>query len=41
MKKEDQIEAPKQDWETNPRWKRIKRPYLAEDVLKLRGKCKN
>lgn len=24
-------------WETNPRWKGIKRPYTAEDVYRLRG----
>jgi len=27
----------KQDWETNPRWKGIKRNYMAEDVVRLRG----
>ncbi len=26
------------DWQTNSRWTGIKRPYTAEDVLKLRGK---
>jgi isocitrate lyase len=26
------------DWQTNPRWKCIKRPYSAEDVLRLRSK---
>ncbi len=25
------------DWATNPRWEGIKRPYSAEDVIKLRG----
>ncbi len=25
------------DWETNPRWEGIERPYTAEDVLRLRG----
>src|SRR5699024_3582626 len=25
------------DWDTNPRWKGIKRPYSAEDVIRLRG----
>ena len=25
------------DWETNSRWKGIKRPYKAEDVVRLRG----
>ena len=29
-----QIEA---DWETNPRWAGVERPYSAEDVLALRG----
>jgi len=40
MKREDQIEALKQDWETNPRWNGIRRPYAAEEVLKLRGSVK-
>jgi isocitrate lyase len=34
------VRDPKQierDWETNPRWDGIERPYSAEDVLKLRG----
>ena len=26
------------DWQTNPRWKNIRRPYNPEDVLKLRSK---
>ncbi|WP_446753363.1 isocitrate lyase [Terrimonas alba] len=26
------------DWQTNPRWKNIKRPYNPEDVLRLRSK---
>ena len=25
------------DWETNPRWEGVERPYTAEDVLRLRG----
>lgn len=25
------------EWDTNPRWKGIKRPYSAEDVIRLRG----
>ena len=25
------------DWETNPRWNGIERPYTAEDVMRLRG----
>ncbi|MBA2690665.1 MAG: isocitrate lyase [Burkholderiales bacterium] len=27
----------KKDWAENPRWKGIKRPYTAEDVIRLRG----
>lgn len=34
------IEALEQDWLTNPRWKGVKRPYSAEEVLKLRGSYK-
>lgn len=30
----------KQEWETNPRWKGIKRPYSAEEVIKLQGSLK-
>ncbi|HET9308646.1 MAG TPA: isocitrate lyase [Candidatus Sulfotelmatobacter sp.] len=26
-----------QDWKTNPRWSGVERPYIAEDVLRLRG----
>src|SRR5699024_11041965 len=29
--------ALQKDWETNPRWKGITRPYSAEDVIRLRG----
>ncbi len=34
-----ELEAQKlqKDWDTNPRWKGIKRGYSAEDVIKLRG----
>ncbi len=28
------------DWDNNPRWKHIKRPYTPDDVLKLRGSIK-
>lgn len=31
-----QIEALQQEW-TQPRWEGIKRPYSAEEVVKLRG----
>ena len=27
----------RKDWQTNPRWNGIRRPYKAEDVLRLRG----
>jgi len=29
--------AIQKDWETNPRWEGITRPYSAEDVIRLRG----
>jgi isocitrate lyase len=29
--------ALRKDWETNSRWKGLKRPYKAEDVVRLRG----
>ena len=28
------------DWDTNPRWKAIRRPYSAADVVRLRGSVK-
>ncbi len=28
------------DWETNPRWQGIKRPYSPEEVVRLRGSIK-
>ena len=31
------IEAIKEDWEENPRWRNVKRDYSAEDVFRLRG----
>jgi isocitrate lyase len=27
----------RKDWQTNPRWKGVQRPYKAEDVVRLRG----
>src|SRR5690242_7602061 len=33
----DQAAALAKDWETNPRWKGVKRNYTAEDVVRLRG----
>lgn len=37
MNKDEQIKAIEKDWAENPRWEGIKRPYTAEDVLRLRG----
>ncbi|MGO4470202.1 isocitrate lyase, partial [Pseudoduganella sp. RAF53_2] len=33
----EQIAALQKDWDTNPRWKGVTRPYTAEDVVRLRG----
>src|SRR6266699_434390 len=27
----------REDWKTHPRWHGVKRPYTAEDVIRLRG----
>jgi isocitrate lyase len=35
--RQKEVEALKKDWETNPRWKGVKRSYSAEEVVKLRG----
>jgi isocitrate lyase len=35
--REEQIAAIQKDWDTNPRWKGIKRGYTAADVVRLRG----
>jgi isocitrate lyase len=35
-----EVEALKEDWAENPRWKGVKRGYTAEDVVKLRGSVK-
>jgi len=39
MSKQDQLaaDALRKDWQENPRWKGITRPYSAEDVVRLRG----
>lgn len=37
MSKEIRIQQLKNEWATSPRWEGIKRPYSAEDVMKLRG----
>lgn len=36
----DEVEELKNEWENDPRWKGIVRPYAAEEVLKLRGTLK-
>ncbi len=35
--KQAQIDALEKDWAQNPRWKGVKRPYSAADVVRLRG----
>jgi isocitrate lyase len=35
--RQKEVEALKQDWEKNPRWKGVKRSYSADEVVKLRG----
>src|SRR6476619_2304145 len=35
--REEQIKALEQDWAQNPRWKGIRRPYSAADVVRLSG----
>ena len=37
MSREQQIAQLKKDWAENPRWKGVRRPYAAEDVVRLRG----
>ncbi|MCL9846543.1 isocitrate lyase [Ralstonia solanacearum] len=37
MSRELEVEKLQQEWDTNPRWKGIKRGYTAEDVVRLRG----
>ncbi|RLL46551.1 isocitrate lyase [Oceanobacillus piezotolerans] len=34
---ENRVESLRREWETNPRWTGIERPYTAEDVIRLRG----
>ena len=34
---QEKADALRQEWATNPRWENIKRPYSAEEVLRLRG----
>jgi len=37
MSREQQIAQLNKDWTENPRWKGVRRPYSAEDVVRLRG----
>jgi isocitrate lyase len=37
---EDEADCLRQEWECDPRWQGVVRPYSAEDVLKLRGTLK-
>ena len=37
MNKNEQIQELNVDWETNPRWEGVERPYDANDVVNLRG----
>ncbi len=37
MTREQQIKQLQDDWDTNPRWKNVKRDYSAADVVRLRG----
>ena len=38
--RQQEINRLQQDWQQNPRWKNIERPYSAEDVVRLRGSVK-
>ncbi len=37
LTRQQQIDAIKKDWAENPRWKGVKRPFTAEEVVALRG----
>ncbi len=37
MSRQQQAKALQQKWESDPRWKGIKRGYTAADVVRLRG----
>lgn len=37
MTRDEQIKQLQNDWDSNPRWKNVKRDYSAEDVVRLRG----
>lgn len=37
MNRQEQADALTKDWAENPRWKNVKRAYVAQDVVRLRG----
>ncbi|MCY4227436.1 MAG: isocitrate lyase [Gammaproteobacteria bacterium] len=37
MTREEQAQHLQREWDTNPRWKDVRRTYTAEDVVRLRG----
>jgi isocitrate lyase len=37
LTRQQQVDAIKKDWAENPRWKHVKRPFTAEEVVALRG----
>ena len=37
MSRQEQVKQLKKDWESNPRWRNVRRNYTAEDVIRLRG----
>jgi isocitrate lyase len=37
MNRDQAIAEIRKDWNSNPRWKGLQRPYSAEDVYRLRG----
>jgi isocitrate lyase len=37
LTRQQQVDAIKKDWAENPRWKSVKRPFTAEEVVALRG----
>ena len=39
MSRDNRIRALERDWESNPRWANVKRPYSAESVVDLQGSC--
>ncbi|MBS1611765.1 MAG: isocitrate lyase, partial [Bacteroidetes bacterium] len=38
--KQERALALRTDWETNPRWKGVTRPYTAEEVINISGSVK-